>query len=107
MRTSKIIVNGKLMTFDTRKKVVIECLKQLGNNWSTTDTILSKAVSLKLMEKKNDKRINAHSHPIWKVMTQLANNENSPLCKRFNKQGILEYKIKNPQNVYVNGNLMA
>lgn len=106
MRTCKVIVNGQLMTYNNRKKSVIECLEQLGNNWSTTDTILAKAVSMKLMEKKNDKRIKAHSHPIWKIMTTMSDEENSPLYKRFNKNGILEYKLKKPQNIYVNGNLM-
>lgn len=106
MRTGKIIVNGRLMTTNNRKESVIECLEQLGNNWSTTDTILAKAVSMKLMERKNDKRIKAHSHPIWKIMTRLTTGESSPLCKRFNAQGILEYKLKKPQNIYVNGNLM-
>lgn len=108
-RKCNVTVNGRLMTVENRKHAVIESLMMLGNNWSTTDTILSMAVANGLMEKKNDKRIKANSHPIWKIMSLMTERQpdmkDSILEYRWNKKGLLEYRIRNAKQMFVNGEL--
>lgn len=110
-RKCNVVVNGRLMTVETRKQAVLESLMRLGNNWSTTDTILSMAVSNGLMERKNDKRIKANSHPIWKIMSLMTEEpigkKTAPLEYRCNSKGLLEYRIRNPKHVYLNGERMG
>ena len=110
-RKCNVIVNGRLMTVETRKQAVLESLMRLGNNWSTTDTILSMAVSNGLMERKNDKHIKANSHPIWKIMSLMTEEpigkKTAPLEYRCNSKGLLEYRIRNPKHVYLNGERMG
>lgn len=102
-RKPSVVVNGKLMTGQAYRQAIIETIEEMGNNFLPAAAIIEIAASRGKCERLKAPR-QAHSHPIWKHLSIMTNNTDpSPLMWRYNNYGLLEYKLKNPRRMFMNG----
>ena len=105
-RKASVVVNGKLMTGKAYEQAIVETLEETGNNFLPTAAIISIAAGRGKVEPLNAKR-RAHSHPIWKILSNMTDTPSkSILDYRWNHQGLLEYRLKNPRRVMVNDSIV-
>lgn len=103
--SGKVVVNGKVMTTQSYVNCVEQALINNGNNWMTTDQIISWGYANGLCERKNAPR-RAVAHPMYKIMSMIIDNTTDiSIQRRLNNKGILEYQLKDPKHIMINGEL--
>ena len=95
-------VNGQVMTTRMYRQAVINTLQKYGNNFMTVNQIVNSAADAKMCEKKNAPR-RAATHPMWKIISLMMDEENCPLIRIKNQSGRWMYKLKNPGYIYIDG----
>lgn len=100
--TGKVFVGGQVMTTQRYMDTAVAALENNGNNWMTTDQIVSWGYANGMCEHKNSRRL-ATTHPMWKIMSMMSSGKNKEVTFRYNAKGLLEYKLRNPKHIMVNG----
>lgn len=100
--TGKVKVYGQIMTGMAYRQTIINALKANGNNWMTVNQIINWGSDNKLCERKNAPR-RAQVHPMWKIMTNLFREMNSPVVRHKNSKGVYVYRLVEPSTIRVDG----
>lgn len=100
--TGKVKVYGRVMTGNTYRQTIINAIKANGNNWMTVNQIVNWGSDNMFCERKNAPRL-AKTHPMWKIMSNLYYEINSPVVRRRNKKGVFVYRLVEPSTINVDG----
>lgn len=95
--SGNVVVNGKVMTTQMYQEVVENALIHNGNNWMSVGQIVLWGSTNKMCEKKDAPR-RAMTHPMWKIVSTMGDK-----LLRIRKNGVYMYKLRNPKEVYING----
>lgn len=89
-----VVVNGRVMTTQMYKDAAVSTIKELTkgkkNVWIATSTIIEHASNKLQMDTRNAKR-RAASHPLYKIMTMLT--DDNKVKRRLGLRGRLEYRL--------------
>ena len=97
-----VMFNGKIMTGDDYKNAIVKTLKDNDMGWMTTPEIIHHASRNQYCEGEDYPR-KAVCHPIYKMLSEMMDNDVIRVLMRVKRAGEWEYKLMDPDVRYING----
>lgn len=104
--TGNVIVNGKVMTTDMYKNAVLKTLKST-DKWMSTPEIINFASKMEWCEPDDWTTRKAVAHPIYRILTYMMEEKTfHPIIRMKGEDNKWTYRIKEPNAIYINGELV-
>lgn len=103
--SGKVKVAGKIMTTQMYKDCVCNVLTHVANNFLDVKSIITIGANNLWCEPDIRSKRKATSHPLYRILTYMIDDENSNIERRVNQRGVYEYRLKDPKYISVNNEM--